>query len=222
VFVETLSVTLFCPNPAVRSILVPPISSITPVPLLRLVPLQGTSALRADSSFPLTGVSGRALRADSRSGGSALRAGSSADQPDDRAQERAARRVTGENRLAARLDPTDARWVLALRVAADIEGGRAAILRPERRQRLMSLATRLGLRQFDAGLVIAIVQDGARTGDTAGGIIAAPVESRLRLVHAPDAPPADGLGGAGWLPASFIVALLAGAIFFALVTWLMR
>ncbi|GAB4382619.1 MAG: hypothetical protein Kow0022_00540 [Phycisphaerales bacterium] len=62
------------------------------------------------------------------------------------------------------LRPGDARWVFAVRVAAAIEGERAAVLTPEKRARLMKLAAMLGLRDFDATLIIAIVQDSARCG----------------------------------------------------------
>ncbi|MCA9294405.1 MAG: hypothetical protein KDA20_11390 [Phycisphaerales bacterium] len=53
----------------------------------------------------------------------------------------------------------------ALRVADALEGGRAAILRPERRRELVANAQAMGLRPFDANLIIAIVQDGARRGE---------------------------------------------------------
>lgn len=39
------------------------------------------------------------------------------------------------------------------------------MLTPDRRRRLVRLATRVGLREFDANLIIAIVQDEARTGE---------------------------------------------------------
>lgn len=57
----------------------------------------------------------------------------------------------------------DARWVFAVRVKREMQGGRAAIIAPESRRRLLGLANRLGLRDFDANLIIAIVQDDART-----------------------------------------------------------
>lgn len=56
----------------------------------------------------------------------------------------------------------DARWVFAVRVKREVQGGRAAIIAPESRKRLLRLANRLGLRDFDANLVIAIVQDDCR------------------------------------------------------------
>lgn len=82
-------------------------------------------------------------------------------------------------REAARLTPDDARRIVALRVVESLEGGRAAILRPEARRRIVTVATTLGLRPFDANLVIAIVQDAARRGET---IEEPDVQSRLRLV----------------------------------------
>ncbi len=60
----------------------------------------------------------------------------------------------------------DPRWVLAVRVNYALDGGRAAILDPQSRAVLIDLAKLLGLRPFDANLIIAIVQDSKRqTGD---------------------------------------------------------
>ncbi len=58
------------------------------------------------------------------------------------------------------------------------------MLTPEKRQRLTRLATRLGLRAFDASLIMAIVQDGARSGD---GALGHAVADRLKLVGGPPA-----------------------------------
>ena len=91
-----------------------------------------------------------------------------------------------ENRAAAGLSGDDARLILALRASSLLEGGRLAMLRPERRERLVSMATRLGLRPFDAHLVIAIAQEAARRGERVDGGDAA---GRLRLV------PMAGHGG---------------------------
>jgi hypothetical protein len=93
----------------------------------------------------------------------------------------AAGRVRSENRAAARIDPRDARWVVAVSAARSIEGGLAAILPPDRRRRLISMAVALGLREFDANLVIAIVQDAARAGLPTLGRT---TEERLGLVKA--------------------------------------
>ncbi len=58
-------------------------------------------------------------------------------------------------------DPTDPRWVLALRTAESLQG---TILGPEKRDRLVKIGKMMGLTAFDANLVIAIVQDQARRG----------------------------------------------------------
>ncbi|MEX2219725.1 MAG: hypothetical protein WD749_13310 [Phycisphaerales bacterium] len=98
---------------------------------------------------------------------------------------RAARRVRSENRLAVGIqtgiEPFDARWVLAVRTSQLLDGGRAAILRPDHRRKLVSMAVGLGLRPFDANLVIAIVQDSARSGLPVLGRM---TEDRLVLVPA--------------------------------------
>lgn len=99
--------------------------------------------------------------------------------------------VRKENIAAAGLSATDARWVLAVRVAESLEGGRAAVLTPEKRRRLVALATRMGLRPFDANLVIAIVQDSARSGERPTG---PEVAGRLSLIPAPAAVPAEADG----------------------------
>lgn len=59
----------------------------------------------------------------------------------------------------------DARYRFASQVVRHLEGGKAAILRPERRDLLVAGAVRDGILPFDANLVIALVQDAARRGD---------------------------------------------------------
>lgn len=78
-----------------------------------------------------------------------------------------------------RISASDARWALAVRTAALMEGGRVGLLRPENRRRVMETSRLLGLRAFDANLIIAIVQDAARTGDDPLG---SEVQSRLQMV----------------------------------------
>lgn len=78
-------------------------------------------------------------------------------------QERA-RRVARANAESAALSADDARWVFAQRVRESLDGGRAAILAPRKRQELVGEAIRGGMRPFDANLVIAIVQDEVRSG----------------------------------------------------------
>ncbi len=78
----------------------------------------------------------------------------------------AARDVADENRAAAgnsSLDPTDPRWVLAARTHSQLQG---STLTPERRDRVLRTARQLGVRPFEANVIIAIVQDHARRGES--------------------------------------------------------
>jgi hypothetical protein len=79
--------------------------------------------------------------------------------------------VARENRLANQtaqaIDPGDLRLIFAFEVAKKLDGGRAAILTPERRQALVEDGARRGLKPFDANLVIAMVQHAAREGQAA-------------------------------------------------------
>lgn len=99
----------------------------------------------------------------------ASRAGDASERPARVRADRGAHRaweVSAENRTAASIAPSDARWILAVRASDAIEGGRAAVIRPEARERLVHTAGAMGLRPFDANLVLAIVQDAARQGRT--------------------------------------------------------
>jgi hypothetical protein len=131
-------------------------------------------------------------------------------------QERAARSaIAKENhasRLASPLGPDDARWLLAQDVERSIEGGRAAIIRPEVRRRLMSQARNSGLRSFDANLVIAIAQDAARRGES----MEAGPEQRLRLVG-------GAVDSSRLRPLSQFAAavVLGAALLIGLIAWLM-
>lgn len=127
----------------------------------------------------------------------------------------ARREVALENHLASRqeFDPTDPRWVLALKAAESIEGGRAAVLPPEKRARLLALGTRLGLRPFDSHLVLAIVQDGARSGE---GAVGPQPTRRLALLRRPD----QGLDALGIAARFAVAALLATAMAAAAVAWI--
>jgi hypothetical protein len=82
-------------------------------------------------------------------------------------------------------DSSDARWVLAVRTAEQLEG---PILPPDRREQLVKLGKVLGLTAFDANLVIAIVQDQARRGYPASHCPTA-AEGQLRMI-----PPAVSRG----------------------------
>lgn len=123
--------------------------------------------------------------------------------------------VARANREASALDALDARWVLACRVSVQLEGGRAAILSSERRERLLVEAQRLGLRRFDANLIIAIVQDSARCGEPPLGITTA---DRLPLVR--EARPAEDHTLS--VPARILIAAAAGgALAASLVHWVL-
>ncbi len=83
----------------------------------------------------------------------------------------ARRAVAEENRRAAALASSgggDVRRIFAVRASQMLEGGRAAIMPPESRRMLVGDARRFGLRAFEANLIIAIVQDGARRGELPG------------------------------------------------------
>ncbi|MEM7623872.1 MAG: hypothetical protein AAF235_11800, partial [Planctomycetota bacterium] len=67
---------------------------------------------------------------------------------------------------AARLDATDPRWAFAARVAVALDGPGAGTLPPEGRERLMRTARNLGIRPFQATLIIAAIQDRVRSGLT--------------------------------------------------------
>ncbi len=87
------------------------------------------------------------------------------------------------------IEPSDARWLLAARVALALDGGRAGLLTPEQRDAVLRFAGRLGVRPFDAHVIIALVQDRARRGEPAlGGELA----EQLLLVSPVGGPAASG------------------------------
>ncbi|MCH8823342.1 MAG: hypothetical protein IH984_07525 [Planctomycetes bacterium] len=89
-----------------------------------------------------------------------------ADDPSAMESMRASQAVARENAAASRnehLDPTDPRWIIAAKTHAQLQG---SALTHERRQRVLRLAHRLGVRPFEANVIIAIVQDKARQGET--------------------------------------------------------
>lgn len=112
----------------------------------------------------------------------------------------------------------DARWVFAVRVKREMQGGRAAIIAPESRQRLLGLANRLGLRDFDANLIIAIVQDDARTFPSVNPVPSESTKGPLALVRSAQ-PESTDSGEMFWWnigAASGLACLLC----FAMVRWL--
>lgn len=104
--------------------------------------------------------------------------------------------VAQANRESSKIGSVDARWIFATQVAASLEGGRTGILRPDRRRELVVKADQLGLRSFDANLVIAIVQDAAREGRA----LSPEAQDRLTLVR----PVSDG--GAGSMAGPLLLA----------------
>lgn len=127
----------------------------------------------------------------------------------------ASRQIERENRRASgaidTLDEHDARVLFATRVASSLEGGRAAVLRPESRVRLRRLAVRMGIRDFDASLIVAIVQDAARRGEDPSSERA---RSMLGLLGR------SGASRGRDLIWSVVVAvLLGGVLLLALVRW---
>jgi hypothetical protein len=112
----------------------------------------------------------------------ALRPATGAEAALRLAERRAAEdRVARANAASVTLSALDPRWVLAVAVSREVQGGRAAVLTPESRRRLIGAGGRLGLRPFDANLVIAIVQDAARSG---ADPLDRDVVARLHLVGA--------------------------------------
>src|SRR5262249_36767795 len=132
--------------------------------------------------------------------------------------------VERENRSAAGLDPAAMREAFGAGVAAALDGGSAAILTPERRRRLVDIAERLGIRPFDANLVIAVVQDRVRRGEdwregvklTTGGVVSREVIDQV-VRDIEQATTAQDVGIAPvqlWLGASLGLALAS-----ALIAW---
>jgi hypothetical protein len=128
------------------------------------------------------------------------------------ARDRAAERIARENQSAASLGALDPRWMLAVQTVREIQGGRAAVITPEGRRRLLLVGNRLGLRSFDTNLVIAIVQDGARCGEDPLGTAAV---GRLRLVGR-DPELADARTGLSWSMVAGLV--IAAGLFGSAIT----
>ena len=80
-------------------------------------------------------------------------------------------------------DPTDPRWVLAVRTASELQG---PVLVPNRREKLVRLGRSLGLSPFHANMVIAIIQDQARRGLVPESCLKE-AEPQLRMVPLPRA-----------------------------------
>lgn len=119
------------------------------------------------------------------------------------------REVARENHSARDLSVDDLRDVFAAKVVGALDGGRAAILRPQVRRDLVAAAVTLGMRPFEANLVIALVQDSARRGATGSAAVA-----RAHLVEVRRVPKAPARSVWVWIVMTLVmtVVFLGGLI----------
>jgi hypothetical protein len=134
-------------------------------------------------------------------------------RPDPRA-ERVFRQAVAHEMLQARqhgraptLDPDDPRWRLASETALALQG---TVLPFEDRRRLLALAQRLGIRAFDANLIVAVVQDRARRGE--------PIATGAATIAMVPRPQQESGDSARFWIAAVVAAMAIDAI---LVAWLM-
>ncbi len=128
---------------------------------------------------------------------------------------RARKLAVAEEMLRAReatqsraLDPMDPRWALACAARDSLQG---SVLTYENRRKLMRLAQRVGIRAFDANLIVAIVQDRARRGE--------PIESAVDAIGVVPRPAArSGAFVTAWIwAAAILIAVLVDVV---LIGWL--
>jgi hypothetical protein len=119
------------------------------------------------------------------------------------------RAIESENHAAAALPPMTVQALFAANVRQSLEAGPSALLPFDRRRRLLVAATKLGVRPFDANLIIALVQDQARRDHESDSI---PIIEHLR--------PAPAAGKNPVVPLA--VALLLGLVMGLLVAlWIL-
>jgi hypothetical protein len=108
-------------------------------------------------------------------------------------------------------DPTDARWQLATETQRALQG---AVLAFEDRRRLLALANRLGIRAFDANLILALVQDRARRGE--------PLEAAAATIEMIPKPleHVSGRKHRDWTPIWIAALLVAMAVDALLIAWM--
>jgi hypothetical protein len=127
--------------------------------------------------------------------------------------------VERANQAAAVLPELTAQSLFAATVANSLEGGPAGVLPADSRRRLVAAAVRLGIREFDAHLIIAMVQERARTERTPRARTMQPAERVQRTMrsgsHSPDA--ARGVSPATLL---FLAIVVAALLFGAAARWL--
>jgi hypothetical protein len=188
-----------------------------------------TAAGRATVRFDALAAMGaqRTARAGDRSGAASRNpastsartsAASATSSSATSAHATSATQIARENIAAAMFPAHDARWILATSTSSILQGGRAAFLPPDRRHQLMTLAKRLGLRDFDASLVIAIAQDNARAGIDPQGREAA---SRLALVGEPRGPIPTPTTAWDWLRPLAAATILGAVWAYLLGSWLL-
>ncbi len=136
-------------------------------------------------------------------------------RPDARAESVFRKAVAHEMLLAREtardrgFDPADARWKVAIETQRAMQG---AVLAFEDRRRVLALANRLGIRAFDANLIVALVQDRARREE--------PIESIASTIAIIPAPIVDAPKHTlAWLWLSAIAVAIVGDAM--LIAWLM-
>ncbi len=109
----------------------------------------------------------------------------------------------------------DPRWVLATKTRQELQG---PAINPDKRAKLLSLATKLGIRAFDANLVIAIVQDEARRGELPLSVTAPAPKLLDRLTIIPPVKKQPHNQSWIWMAITVVTTIaLAAIIFLALV-----
>ena len=107
--------------------------------------------------------------------------------------------------------PTDARWQLATETQRALQG---AVLAFEDRRRLLAMANRLGIRAFDANLILALVQDRARRGE--------PLEAAAATIEMIPKPSErmSRRKGRDWTPIWITALMVAMAVDALLIAWM--
>ena len=122
----------------------------------------------------------------------------------------AKRAIAAENHLARGCPDPSAYEELARTVAASLQGGRAAMLVPERRRLLIAGAVKSGMRPFEAHLVVASVQEAARHGE----IVVDDSRPSMQVEIA-----ANESSAGRWYLVALVVLVVAGLLLVMLVNW---
>jgi len=127
---------------------------------------------------------------------------------DDRPRTAARPRRAEPSQPVAELSATDPRWVLAVRVSQVMQG---AIVTAEARDRLVQIGRLMGLSVFDCNLIIAIMQDRARRGQSLGD-----AASDLCMVNPPRRTTQPAWWKIAWIAAALLVAEMLLIVTFAM------